>query len=363
MRLTFATLASLSVMGLLGCSTTEGVPEPSSFPRTTEDANATKPAQPAPADTVSDNDDVDPIDAPARAGLARGIYFVWGRTRGAERTYAIGADGSVVGEAPAAVFAVNGRLHRWAVRRVEVGRHACRVRFDDRDGLPTEQVKASQEAWLAEQEDIARHPTRTVDQAELVDLTSGARKVVSQLHLDDAAEGDLLVGATDFRFDVSLTGSVDSYLFVRESTWVDSCGAHGNAFSAAGVLDMASDAKPADLGSIPDAALRKARSRAEKQFDELRKEWNGEAEDDAELVELLPQYDARGTLSFTGRFATFAPYAFSRGDWASYTLATTTSLRAFPNRLPRPAAAPSAIRVFLQTKPDFTVGGFSKLGT
>ncbi|WP_394841894.1 hypothetical protein LZC95_33065 [Pendulispora brunnea] len=363
MRQTFA-MVSLSLMGLLGCSsTTESSSEPSSFPRA-EDARASaKPSPAEPPNAALESDaEVDPIDAPSRAGLARATYLVWGRGRGsAPRTYAITTDGSVVADVPATVVAANGHLHRWAVRRVEVARRACRVKFDDADGVPAEQVKASQEAWQAEQEDIARNPTRTVDQAELVDLSSGTRKVVSQLRLDDAAEGDLVAGANDFSFEVTLTGSVDSYLFVRESTWVDSCGAHGHAFSAAGVLDIANDAKPMDLGSVPVAALRKARARAEKQFDELRKEWNGEAEDDTELVELLPQYDARGTLSFAGRFATFAPYAFSRGDWASYTLATTTPLRAFPNRLPRPAAPPSAIRVFLQSKPDFTMGGFSKV--
>jgi len=370
MRLTFA-VASLSLLGLLGlpgCSTTtEGAPEASSPSAPSAVADTTGRSESAESaaglgSAASSGSDVDPIDAPARAALARAAYLVWGRGRdGAEKTYALAADGSALAEVPAAVFAVNGHLQRWAMRRVEVARHACRMRLDDTDGLPAEQVKASQEAWQAEHDDLARNPTRTVDQAELVDLSSGARKVVSQLRLDDAAEGDLVVGANDFRFDVTLTGSVDSYLFVRESTWVDSCGAHGNAFSAAGILDMANEAKPADLGEVSLGALRKARARAEKQFDELRKEWNGQAEDEAELVELLPQYDPRGTLSFVGRFATFAPYAFTRGDWASYTLATTTPLRAFPSSLPRPTTATAAIRTFLQTKTDFTMGGFSKV--
>ncbi|WP_394823195.1 hypothetical protein [Pendulispora albinea] len=367
----FRVLPVLPVLALApavaGCSSTEAASEPSAFPRA-EDASGPRPSadklEAAATHVVRADDERDPIGPQDQTALARGAYLVWGRPPATppgapDTTYAIAADGKVVTEVPATIVAANGRLYRWQIRRVDLARRACRERLDGVEGVEPEQVRAAYEAWQEERADLASHPTRTVDQAELVELRSGSRKVISQLHPEDAGSGDLTSGANDFRFDVTLVGSAGPLLFVRESTWVDACGAHGNAFSAAGILDLANDAKVTDLGAIAPRALRRARARAEKQFDVLRKEWSGEAEDDAELVELLPQYDARGSLSFLGRFATFAPYAFSSGDWASYTMATTTPLGALPERLARASAAPPAVRALLRAKPGFVMGGYS----
>jgi hypothetical protein len=324
------------------------------------------------------------------ATLERAAYLVWGRdalaaTTGDDgtvpsldtgdedgvsreregETYALAADGSVIARVPFVALTVDGLVYQWSVRSVEVARTPCRDWIDGPDALrdiDPDMVKSLREAAQEEREELERDPTRKVDEASFVDLRSEQRHIAADFGAD--------TGAQDFTYAVTLVGTVGRFAFLREKGWGYACGAHGSGGSSVHLLDLTAPLadrvsvteEPVDaLGNeLPGEALAAARAEADEVFLERRKEWEGEEDGEADLVELRPHYGASGELSFDARFATLAPYAFSGGGWASYAIDTFAPLaKAVPARFAEFASAPDAVAAFVRAHPGFKVGGYT----
>ena len=78
-----------------------------------------------------------------------------------------------------------------------------------------------------------------------------------------------------------------------------------------------------------------------------------------ELTALVPSYAPNGRLTIGYQFTTGAPYAFSDGLWASYTISTVRPSSALSARFAPYRDAPAQVRALLRARPAATLGGWS----
>jgi hypothetical protein len=174
-----------------------------------------------------------------------------------------------------------------------------------------------------------------------------------------AAGGD---GAQELQQHVELVATVGPYLFVRESTYAYTCGAHGNVAFAFTVWDaerhtnvgvaLADGAVAAEERALASKAL--AADDDVSAFAE-----NGELE--VELTEIVPTYGQEAQLALAMQFTAPTCYACSDGAWSSYSKSTKRALPMIPDALRAWTVAPDGVRAFARAHPELTVGGWSEL--
>lgn len=164
--------------------------------------------------------------------------------------------------------------------------------------------------------------------------------------------------ASDYEHVVKLVRSVGPLLFVRQSTYVYGCGAHGNLGAQAFVWDASRNTEvelATEIEKLEELRLQATRILSESD-DAMPTE-----EDEVGLAELLPRFDAEGGFELALRFTGFACYACSDEDWSSYTKSVFLPAPALPEALAPHTELPAGVRAFLQEHPELELGGVSVL--
>jgi hypothetical protein len=163
--------------------------------------------------------------------------------------------------------------------------------------------------------------------------------------------------ANEVEQSARLLASVGPYVFVEESTFTDSCGAHGNTGVSFAVWSL-DDGRVVDLLSdLPDRAhlLESGKSAIDAQPDLVD---FSRPEDPPAVTELLPRLGARGRLEASALVTVPSCYACTEGGWSSYTVSTQVPVP-LPWRLRGLGDPPRAAGLFADAHPALTVGGYS----
>jgi len=164
--------------------------------------------------------------------------------------------------------------------------------------------------------------------------------------------------ASDFEHVVKLVRSVGPLLFIRQSTYVYGCGAHGNLGAQAFVWDARSNSEvelATEIATLEELRLQATRILSESD-DAIPTE-----EDEVGLAELLPRFSPEGDFELDLRFTGFACYACSDEDWSSYTKSVFLPAPALPETLLPHTDVPAGVRAFLREHPELELGGISVL--
>jgi len=295
-------------------------------------ATLTKPAAPtAPARTV----DIDRDGAPGEIDpLQATEFFVWTR-EGEERTltYRLDARGRLVEVLDGIVIATSAGSWQWQVENRSVPTVACEHYDDEGHVFAGDPVDPG-----------------TATRASLRHLASGAEQII----VDPGAD---LMGNADVQHDVAIVGSIGPYVFVEESTYAYTCGAHGNTGVATMIWNAATGttiAPPTDLGSLDVE-----RQTAIGELTDLDDDAFVPSQDNLELTELLPRFAPDGTLVLGLQFTAPTCYACTRGGSSSYTKSTVVETAATPALLTPFASPPPVVRAFLRSHPDIEMKGWS----
>ena len=263
-------------------------------------------------------------------------FFVWAR-EDEERTltYRLDARGRVVEALDGIVIATGAGTWKWQVEDRSIPTVPCE-HYDDDEGHV-----------------FAGDPVEpgTATRASLTHLASGAEQIVVDPGVD-------LMGNADVQHDVGIIASIGPYVFIEESTYTYSCGAHGNSGVATMIWNAATGttvAAPTDLGP-----LETARQTA---IDELTDDDDDHAfaatDDNLELTELLPRFAPDGALELAVQFTAPTCYACTRGGFSSYTKSTVVAVPTTPALLTPFANPPPAVSAFLRTHPEVEMKGWS----
>jgi len=262
---------------------------------------------------------------------------VWTRGAGGQKTtHRLDDHGTELDSVSGALIATEDGVWEWREERREVPTQACDA--SEKEGRSS-----------SRQPPARGHATVS----KLVLLGS---KVEQRIVEPGQEEG----GVRKFDHRVELVGSVGPFLFVKESTYVDGCGAHGITEASSTVWDAAQRAAidwAAEIGSVEaprEAAMTAFLDADDDPFP---------PGDDLELTELVPRFglDARLRLGLQMTAATC--YACSRGGWGSYTKSVVVDAPRVPARFAPYVAAPGAVRAFADVHPDLRLGGWSVEGT
>ena len=279
-------------------------------------------------DIDDDPGDVEPASATG--------FFVWSRDgEGRAQTHRLDAAGREVETLDGIFIATAAGNWQWSERDLPIATSPCE-RYDDEGGL----IRGPEpEPGLA---------TRAV----LAHTVSGDEQWVV------AAPPDA-DGAEEFQRSVELVGSVGPWLFVRQSTYVYTCGAHGTTGVSAIIWDVSTGspaAPPVDVGSL-------GRPRAEA-LRALAEDGDGfpATDETMDLTEIVPSLARDGSLKLGLRFTAPTCYACTRGGAGSYTKSVVVDADRLPDALGAYANAPAAVRGFLATYPEAEVKGWSAIG-
>jgi len=176
--------------------------------------------------------------------------------------------------------------------------------------------------------------------------------------LPDDEQDDLLRDAEDVRHTVTLTGSIGAYLFLEESTYAYTCGAHGNTTVSARIWNVAAgsgEPMPADFGPVAGLLTRAAQELTEED------DPFPATDESLELTALVPNYGVKGAVRLGLQFTAPTCYACTRGGYGSYTKSTVLEATALPKLFARYAEPPGPVRRWIAAHPDERLGGYSGL--
>jgi hypothetical protein len=163
--------------------------------------------------------------------------------------------------------------------------------------------------------------------------------------------------ANDVQQAARLLASVGPYLFLEESTYTYTCGAHGNTGVSFAVWDLDEGRSVDMLSDLPDREhiLAAGKSAIDARPDAID---FSRPSDPPALTELLPRIGQHGQLEATALVTVASCYACTEGGWSSYTVSTQVPVT-LPWRLRGVGAPPRAVGAFVDGHPDLTVGGYS----
>jgi hypothetical protein len=275
---------------------------------------------------IGDAEEVDPMSATD--------FLVWTRdAEGRGVTHRLDAAGREVETLDGIFVATGAGAWQWREEPRAVATAPCE-RYDDEGGLLPSEPTAPGEA------------TR----ATLIHAASGAEQVV--VEPDSNIEG-----AADVQHGVELVATVGPYLFVRESTYAYTCGAHGNT----GVKVTLWDAVEGASVALPDdtGPLEGPRAKAIEALSDGDDDLFPANEVTVALTELVPTFAKDGALELGLQFTAPTCYACTRGGWGSYTKSAIAPTQGVPSLLVPFARPPEAVRAFAASHTDLQLGGWS----
>jgi hypothetical protein len=274
--------------------------------------------------------DADPVRAPPRQANE---FLVWTREDdGCAETHRLDASGRELETIDGILVATATGTWRWREEDRRVATSACE-RYDDEGAL------------LTAPEPEPGSATRVT----LQNVATGAEQVL----VEPPQDAD---GAEDFRHRVELVASLGPWLFVRESTYVYACGAHGTTGAETTIWDASNAsmvARPDDVGS-----LEKPRAVA---MQRLTEDGDGFPPTDSTttLTELVPTFAHDGSLRVGLQFTSPTCYACGRGNAGSYTKSEIVDAERVPEVFAAYADTPRAVRAFAAANPALEVKGWS----
>jgi hypothetical protein len=323
-------LVSLLSLALGGCSDSAN-PTPPYAVASAADAGSAKAvsAPPVPSidlDRDANRDEADPSHATD--------FFVWTR-EGEERTvtYHLDAEGRTVETLDGIVVATSAGTWQWQVEERSVPTVPCEHFDEEGHAFAGDPVEPG-----------------TATRASLRHVASGAEQLLVDPGID-------LMGNADVKHDVGVVASIGPYIFVEESTYLYTCGAHGNTGVSTMIWNAATGmtiATPTDLGS-----LEAPRGAAVEGLTDDDDDVFAPSEEDLELTEIVPRFAGDGSLELGLQFTAPTCYACSRGGWSSYTKSTVVDAVATPALLAPFASPPPAVRAFLRAHRDIKIKGWS----
>lgn len=268
-----------------------------------------------------------PSQTKAPAALASPTLLVWAHGKDATRvpatTFRLESNGEVVDRSPGVRIATSRGEWTWTTRREPVATESC----DFDTPIPP------QESW--------------VTSATLVG-PGGVEQPIVRIKPD--AEG-----ANELHHQVDLLASLGPLVFVEQTTWSYSCGAHGADAKEFLVWDV-ERARPLDvLPKIPAADT--VIANAQRELDRTSPGGPFGAST-PEITELFPVL--RGDrLHFDAQVTVPSCYACGDGLWSSYTRSVRVAARP-PPEIARQAWVPHGVLAFAKAHPDLAVGGWSR---
>jgi hypothetical protein len=190
------------------------------------------------------------------------------------------------------------------------------------------------------------------------------RGVRVRLVPEDTAKGPIEIvtpfpgdQANDVQQSARLLASVGPYVFVEDSTYTYTCGAHGNTGVSFAVWNLDEGRSVDMLSDLPDrqhllAAGKSAIDAKPNAIDFSR------PSDPPAITELLPRMGPHGQLEATALVTVASCYACTEGGWSSYTVSTQVPAT-LPWRLRAVGTPPRAVSAFADAHRDLTVGGYS----
>ena len=173
---------------------------------------------------------------------------------------------------------------------------------------------------------------------------------------------ELVVPSTDDQANevdqsARLLASLGPYVFVEESTYAYTCGAHGNTGVTFSVWNVDERRKVDLLSDLPDresllAAGKRAIDARPDAVDFSR------PQDPPTLTELLPRIGPHGHIEAGALVTVPSCYACTDGGWSSYTVSTEVPTQ-LPWRLRALGQPPRALGLFADAHPQLTIGGYS----
>ena len=167
------------------------------------------------------------------------------------------------------------------------------------------------------------------------------------------------VDAEEYSHAITLVGSVGPYLFLEDSSYEYSCGAHGNSGMEATIWNAEKgesiQLREDELGDLDPLRAQAATAlfNPENEFEDTTH---------LNLTEFVPSYTPEATLNLGLQFTTATCYACSDGRWGSYTKSSLVKATSLPSSLARYASPPSAVRAFQAAHPSETISGWSAAG-
>ncbi len=163
--------------------------------------------------------------------------------------------------------------------------------------------------------------------------------------------------ANDVQQSARLLASVGPYVFVEESTYTYTCGAHGNTGVSFAVWNLDEGRSVDMLSDLPDRehllAMGKGAIDARPNAIDFSR-----PSDPPALTELVPRIGPHGQLEATALVTVASCYACTEGGWSSYTVSTQVPAT-LPWRLRGVGVPPRAVGIFVDAYPTLTVGGYS----
>jgi hypothetical protein len=275
--------------------------------------------------TTVTSTDPDPVDS----------WLVWSATDGVARTEWLAADGTVRGQRDGVVIARQSLLYTAETSSIAVATTPC------------EAQEAAAAAGDAPAEATASGSATRIALAPLVPRTGASIDVAVP---DVPAPGPDVSVDAEHQHGALITAGLGPYLFVTESVYVYSCGAHGNSHVGAGVVDIESGQR---IDLMAGVDLTAARDTARRQLAESAAADGLEGDPGTSTVELgasVPTW-TDGRLAMRHLFWTDACYACSDGEWSSYTRATRVDDPALPPALAL-VGVPPAVAARLSALPE-----------
>jgi hypothetical protein len=268
---------------------------------------------------------------------------------GARQTWKVDAAGAAAARYDEVRFVAGGKIWAWHEGPEEVETTPCEN--DDESGS---------EASAAVPPPVGSGTRATIARVDAARTDVGrAPSVEDVVEVVAVAAGD---GAQELNQHVELVATVGPYLFVRESTYAYTCGAHGNVAVAFTVWDAERQAN-IGVGLADGAVESEERALASKALaaDDDVSAFAENSELEVELTEIVPNYGHDAQLSLAMQFTAPSCYACSDGAWSSYSKSTKRVAPLIPDALRAWAVAPDSVKAFARAHPELTVGGWSDL--
>jgi hypothetical protein len=235
--------------------------------------------------------------------------------------------------------------------------------------LPGIHIAAAGTEWTWEE---ALEPVQTCACSGATDQPAGeGRGTRVRLVPSDSAHDPLALvvppdgdGDNEIEHTARLLASIGPYLFVEESTYAYTCGAHGSIEVRFAVWSVEEASTLDLLAELPNRErLVAAGKSALDQGAPSPSEVDFSSDDDPPtLTELLPRVGAHGRLEASALISVPTCYACTGGGWSSYTNSTPVPAE-LPARLRRLGPPPRAVQLFADAHPDLDIAGYSVAST
>jgi hypothetical protein len=165
-------------------------------------------------------------------------------------------------------------------------------------------------------------------------------------------------GANAMEHRARLLASMGPYLFVEESTYEYTCGAHGNSAVSFTVWNIDEKSTVDVLAELPNRERLLQAGKSAIDADPEAVDLSVDDEDPPALTELFPRLGPHGQVHATALVTVPSCYACTQGGWGSYTSSAPVAAE-LPPRLRKVGPPPSGVALFVDAHPELSIGGYS----